>query len=268
MGKINKNSDLPDQNDKDRRTKKTGLFGDVFGVRIFGAKSLMIFVLVVFGLGCGGIFFSSSLSAEIRGPAQVIDADTLVINGQNIRLHGIDAPEPHQECHKENDIWMAGKAAAEALRRVLKGQTILCLESTQRSYNRLVTHCQIDGAGQAVSQIDKADQINAGNDLGTILVRNGWAFDSPRYSKGRYADEEASVREKHLGIWAGSCDLPWVWRQSKQKGKWKDKQKISENQSVQQHCCKMCRQGRACGNSCIGPSRVCTRPPGCACQSN
>ena len=32
-------------------------------------------------------------------------------------------------------------------------------------------------------------------------------------------------------------------------------------------CCKLCRKGKACGNSCIKKSRSCTKPPGCACDA-
>jgi len=31
-------------------------------------------------------------------------------------------------------------------------------------------------------------------------------------------------------------------------------------------CCKTCRKGKACGNSCIKRSYTCTKPPGCACD--
>ena len=33
-----------------------------------------------------------------------------------------------------------------------------------------------------------------------------------------------------------------------------------------QSCCKICRKGKACGNSCISRSYTCTKPPGCACD--
>lgn len=32
-------------------------------------------------------------------------------------------------------------------------------------------------------------------------------------------------------------------------------------------CCKVCRQGQACGNSCISRDKTCQKPPGCACDS-
>ncbi len=35
-----------------------------------------------------------------------------------------------------------------------------------------------------------------------------------------------------------------------------------------QACCKVCRKGKACGNSCISASKTCRKPPGCACDAN
>ncbi len=31
-------------------------------------------------------------------------------------------------------------------------------------------------------------------------------------------------------------------------------------------CCKVCRKGKACGNSCINRSYTCRKGPGCACN--
>lgn len=31
-------------------------------------------------------------------------------------------------------------------------------------------------------------------------------------------------------------------------------------------CCKICRKGKACGNSCISRGYTCRKPPGCACD--
>ena len=38
-------------------------------------------------------------------------------------------------------------------------------------------------------------------------------------------------------------------------------------QQAQTTCCKICRTGKACGNSCINRSYNCTKPPGCACDA-
>lgn len=31
-------------------------------------------------------------------------------------------------------------------------------------------------------------------------------------------------------------------------------------------CCKVCRKGKACGDSCIARDKECRQPPGCACD--
>lgn len=31
-------------------------------------------------------------------------------------------------------------------------------------------------------------------------------------------------------------------------------------------CCKVCKAGKACGNSCIAKDKKCHQPPGCACD--
>lgn len=31
-------------------------------------------------------------------------------------------------------------------------------------------------------------------------------------------------------------------------------------------CCKVCRKGKACGDTCIARNKVCHLPPGCACD--
>ncbi len=36
---------------------------------------------------------------------------------------------------------------------------------------------------------------------------------------------------------------------------------------VQRTCCKTCRKGKPCGNSCISRTKSCHRPPGCACAA-
>lgn len=33
-------------------------------------------------------------------------------------------------------------------------------------------------------------------------------------------------------------------------------------------CCKICRRGKACGDSCINREYTCHRPPGCACNGS
>lgn len=36
--------------------------------------------------------------------------------------------------------------------------------------------------------------------------------------------------------------------------------------SAQGYCCKVCKKGKACGDSCIAADNNCSKPPGCACD--
>jgi endonuclease YncB( thermonuclease family) len=134
------------------------------------------------------IFISLPACADVR----VIDGDTIVMDGTRYRLAGIDAPEMSQDCGM-------GPKAAEWLAEYLKGKTITC-NSTGKSYNRVVAACFSDG-----------------EDLQEAIVRNGWAFDSPRYSRGKYAAAEAEAKSKGRGIHAGNCEKPWVWRREQRR---------------------------------------------------
>jgi len=46
--------------------------------------------------------------------------------------------------------------------------------------------------------------------------------------------------------------------------------KLSERQSKieakAEECCKICRKGKACGDSCINKKLKCHKAPGCACD--
>ena len=64
-------------------------------------KALIMFIisLVIFILTYKDV--KSEEIKEITGYAKIIDGDTIKINSNKIRLHGIDAPETKQKCKKE-----------------------------------------------------------------------------------------------------------------------------------------------------------------------
>lgn len=39
-----------------------------------------------------------------------------------------------------------------------------------------------------------------------------------------------------------------------------------DNIQLAMGCCKICRKGKACGDSCISRSKTCHKGPGCACD--
>lgn len=119
---------------------------------------------------------------------RVIDGDTIVLNGDRIRLAGIDAPELSQPCRM-------GPKAAEWLGRFIEGKAVTCIKAG-KSYNRIVARCAVDGV-----------------DLQDALVRSGQAFDSLKYSRGKYSTAEAEAKRLGLGIHAAECEKPWIWRE-------------------------------------------------------
>jgi hypothetical protein len=44
------------------------------------------------------------------------------------------------------------------------------------------------------------------------IVENGQALDWPKYSSGAYVGQQATAKAAKRGIWAGSFQMPWVWR--------------------------------------------------------
>ncbi|MDA1029792.1 MAG: thermonuclease family protein [Bacteroidetes bacterium] len=135
--------------------------------------------------------------ADTTGPARVIDGDTIVIAGERIRLHGIDAPETRQECRRGNGTpYRCGEASTEALRALVGSHPVRCEGSTHDRYGRLIGVCYANGVN-----------------LNAEMVRQGWAVAYRRYSED-YVSVEMEAQEAKRGIWAGDFEMPWEWRRT------------------------------------------------------
>ena len=177
--------------------------------------------------------------ADVTGNARVVDGDTIHIGETKIRLHGIDAPEQKQTCTAEGKEWACGKAATSALIDAIYGQKVTCKGDKRDRYKRLLAICY-------------AGDIN----LNAMMVREGWALAYRKYSTD-YVDAEASAKKDRMGLWGGQFVVPWKWRRGKRQAS-----------EVQKSCCKICRKGKACGNSCIRSTYTCRKQHGCACNTN
>lgn len=140
---------------------------------------------------------SWDVPGEIAGRAAVIDGDTIEVRGTRIRIAGIDAPEAAQVCTRaDGSPYRCGSAAAAFLDDMLTGRTVVCIPSGT-SYERIVASCEVGGI-----------------DVGSAMVAAGWALDYARYSKGRYAADEAGARTGSAGVWQGDFVRPDEWRRS------------------------------------------------------
>ncbi len=139
-------------------------------------------------------------AAELTGTAKVTDGDTIIINQQRIRLHGIDAPEIKQKCMtKHSEQFLCGKDAKAYLGKLIGNNNVHCEGGVKDRYNRLIGICFVG-------------QMN----LNAEMVSAGWALAYRKYS-GDYVDQEARAMSDHRGMWSGEFISPWEWRKSKRE---------------------------------------------------
>lgn len=156
-------------------------------------RSLPIFLLICLI----GFSPAPAFSAEKKqGNVYVVDGDTFHMNGQKIRIWGIDAVERHQTCLKSGQSYECGKSARLYLQSVIGKDIPVCTARPKSpKETRTVASCQVDG-----------------KDIGHEMVKSGWALDYRHFSKGAYSSEEKAARQKRLGIWAGEFQSPYDWR--------------------------------------------------------
>lgn len=124
------------------------------------------------------------------GFARVIDGDTLRLNGERIRLIGIDAPEMAQTCKTATGrTWLCGQAARERLAVLASRGKAYCVAQGRDRYGRTLAACSSPGAG----------------DFGETLVREGLALS---YYGNTYLLAELSARAKGRGCGKATLSAP------------------------------------------------------------
>ncbi len=134
---------------------------------------------------------------RLTGPAKIIDGDTIVVAGQLVRLHGIDAPELDQPFWWRSQQLEGGMMALAALEALTAGVKVRC---------EAVEH---DRHGRLVAKVFSPNGV----DISRRLVSAGWALAYRQYSTD-YVDAEDEARKAKRGMWRGSFVKPWVWRAS------------------------------------------------------
>jgi len=133
--------------------------------------------------------------AEIGGGAGVIDGDSLRVDGQELRLFGIDAPEAQQTCLKaDGTIWPCGREAARHLRALVRSGAVICRGHGTDRYDRLLARCK---AGAT--------------DLNAQMVVDGYAVTTLE-GMALYRSHESAARDAGLGLWQGPFVRPADWR--------------------------------------------------------
>ena len=85
-------------------------------------------LLYLMGLCSAAACFGQSPNAQpIYGIARAGDGDSLEMNGRQVRLFGIDAPEFDQSCTRSGAQWACGAEAADQFSRMVTGREVRCV---------------------------------------------------------------------------------------------------------------------------------------------
>lgn len=153
-------------------------------------KMEWLLLLLVFA----AIAHSQSQKNVITGYARVVDGDTIVVNGHNIRLHGIDAPEKKQTL---------GAASTSHLRRLLHKRKVRCNVASEDRYKRKVARCTIKSYWFLTLDVNRN------------MVVHGLAYAYRDYSDDYIIDEEYAKKRKE-GVWSLRKRVyPWDYRKAK-----------------------------------------------------
>ncbi|ALK08645.1 thermonuclease family protein [Blastochloris viridis] len=152
---------------------------------LFGAIALIV------GLAWLALLWRGE-PGEVAGFARVIDGDSLAIDGRDVRLFGIDAPELHQLCERGGRPWPCGEAAKRRLGELAASRFVRCTVRDTDRYRRAVSDCRAGG-----------------EDLGQRMVEAGLAV-----AERGYFTAEVAARAAGRGIWAGGFERPAEWRRA------------------------------------------------------
>ncbi len=122
----------------------------------------------------------------------VIDAGTIVLEGRDVRLWGVDAPDLDEVC----GTWAAGRLATAALHDLIANRSIVCQARGVDHHGRIFGKCRAGGV-----------------DLGATMVRRGWAWALVEYSRD-YVEQEAQAKAENVGVHEHHCEPASKWREA------------------------------------------------------
>jgi len=123
-------------------------------------------------------------------PERIWDGDTIVINGHDIRLQGIDTPEKNERCRRDGKPWDCADDARRALTERIGSQEVECDAMDADKYGRIVALCFV------------GDTL-----LNDWMVMNGLAIDYTQYSNCAFRKTERAARAKGINLWASNVEM-------------------------------------------------------------
>lgn len=132
------------------------------------------------------------------GTGTAVEGDVVSVNGNAVKLWGIDAPDRGQTCQSaQGRTYDCFEASRKMLETYVGSQSLDCYIRGKDSHGQQIGTCGIGGP--------------SGLDLAALMVRDGWALSFHGLSL-HYAELEAKAQAKRRGLWAGRVEAPWSWR--------------------------------------------------------
>ena len=127
----------------------------------------------------------------VEGHPRLVDGDSFFLNGTEVRMLGIDAPEGKQTCERQGRSWPCGEEARSHLAGLIGGRSISCRGDEPDQHGRLLGTCSVNG-----------------RNLNSVMVSSGYALSFG----ARYGREERDARDGRRGLWSGEFQKPQDWR--------------------------------------------------------
>lgn len=145
----------------------------------------------------------------MAGSGSVVEGDIVAVNGANVRLYGIDAPDIGQTCQtKRGQEYDCATIATETLKKLVGTHQVECrMRDKDRSGGEKTGTCSVNGI-----------------DLAGAMAARGWAYAYRRLTP-EYQDLEAYAQSRKRGMWGGRSEAPWLWRSRQIANKEADKPK-------------------------------------------
>lgn len=155
----------------------------------------LIAVVVLLSLMAGFWFVPVHADRGALPTVEVIDGDTIEVDGTMVQLYGIDAPELGQLCGQDGRWVHCGVSAAFELHKIisLARQPVICTQANSNDRN-----------SPAICTIGTVD-------LSHSMLITGYAVAAPDATPD-YQQAEKSAREGSLGLWHKEFVPPSEWR--------------------------------------------------------
>lgn len=122
----------------------------------------------------------TAMAAEVS----VIAGDRIEVEGRDIHLWGVRAPEADALCYGNGQGEPCARVSHRLLQALIGNDDVICIVKDSRPDKPVSAQCSVDGA-----------------DLGHLMITSGWATDDRAESAGFYELQEQAARTERVGMW-------------------------------------------------------------------